>query len=110
MNQQAEGKGTKKKKSSEDRTVILSDEYLSESGVQGGKIIAEQIVLGSLLFGISLLIVGLFSLCYMFFIVGFPKDMPILLILLSPQSIALIIGLLLTIGGYFIYRDKQRKK
>ena len=37
-----------KEKSAEDNTVIMSDEYLSESGVQGGKVIGEHIVLGSL--------------------------------------------------------------
>ena len=46
-----------KKTSEEDNTIILSDDYLSESGVQGGKIIAEHIVIGSLLFGIPFLII-----------------------------------------------------
>ena len=96
--------------SKEDRTVILSDRYLSESGVQGGKIIGEHLALGSFLFGGSLFVIGLFSLFYMVFIVGYPTDVPLVLIILSPQSLATIIGLILLIGGYFVYKDKHGKK
>lgn len=88
----------------------MSDEYLSESGVQGGKIIAEHLTLSCFIFGIPFIIIGLFSLLYMVFIVGFPKDIPMILILFGPQSLILIIGLLLIIGGYFSYRDNYNKK
>lgn len=36
----------------EDKTVIISDKYLSESGTQGGNIIGEKIVLFSFIIGI----------------------------------------------------------
>ena len=95
-----------KKTSEEDRTVIMSDEYLSESGVQGGKIIAEHIVIGSLIFGIPFLIMGLIGL-FMVFGLGFPaaNTANILLMLLFT-----VIGLLLNIGAYNIYRTKHPKK
>jgi hypothetical protein len=98
------------KASKEDRTVIRSDKYLSESGVQGGKIIGEHLALGSFIFGASFFIIGLFSLCYMVFVIGYSRDMPLILIFLSPQSLATMIGLLLLIGGFFVYKDKHRKK
>ncbi|HVQ01014.1 MAG TPA: hypothetical protein VMT57_05820 [Candidatus Thermoplasmatota archaeon] len=88
----------------------MSDKYLSESGYQGGKIIGEHIVFVSFIFGFSLLIVGLFSLFYLLFVTGFPEEMPLILILLSPQSLAIIIGLLSITGGYFIYRNKHSNK
>ena len=55
-----------------DKTVIMSDKYISESGVQGGKIIGEHIVLGSLIFGIPFLIMGLYSLFSMLFGFWYP--------------------------------------
>jgi hypothetical protein len=95
-----------KKKSEEDRTVIMSDEYLSESGVQGGKVIGEHIVLGSLLFGISFLIIGLYALISMLFGFGFPTNTAVIILVL----LVIVIGVLLIIGGCFAYRDRHRKK
>jgi hypothetical protein len=95
-----------KKTSKEDNTVIMSDEYLSESGVQGGKIIGEHIVLGSLIFGIPFLIMGLTGL-FMLFGLGFPAANTANIILMLLLT---VIGLLLIIGGYDIYRTKHPKK
>lgn len=92
-----------------DNTAIMSDKYLSESGVQGGKIIGEKLALFSFIFGIPLLIIGMWSLFNMLFVSGFPKDMLIILIILGPQSWAIIIGLLAIIGGFSIYRAKHVK-
>ncbi len=94
-----------KKTAAEDRTVILSDDYVSESGVQGGKIIGEHLVVGSLLFGISFLIIGLYAVFSMVFGFGFPKYTANIIATL----LLFFIGLLLIIGGYFIYRDKHIK-
>jgi len=95
----------------EDRTVIMSDEYLRESGVQGGKIIAEHIVLGFLIFGIAFLIIGLFAFFGMLFGTGYHTvTTNIVLVLVSPPVLAIVIGSLLIIGGYFIHRDKDSKK
>jgi len=95
-----------KKTSEEDNTVIISDQYLSESGIQGGKIIGEHIVLGSLIVGIPFLIMGLIGL-FMIFGLGHPaaNTANILLMLLLT-----VIGLLLIIGTYNIYRKKHVKK
>ena len=97
----------KKKTVKEDNTVIMSDKYLSESGVQGGKVIGEHIVLGSFIGGIPLLCIGLYALAGMLFGFAFP----------SPNTAGIIgallvtvIGLLLVIGGFSLYRDKHVKK
>ena len=98
-----------KKASEKDNTVIMSDKYISESEVQGGKIISEKLELGCFIIGILLFSIGIFIQFYMLFFTGFPNDWPIILYLFSPQSLAIIIGLLLIISGYFIYRDKHIK-
>ena len=87
----------------------MSDDYVSESGVQGGKIIAEHLALGCFLVGIPFFLIGVFSLCYMLFVGGLPEALSGILILFSPQSLATIIGASLIIGGYFVYRDQHRK-
>jgi hypothetical protein len=98
--------GMGKEKSAEDNTVIMSDEYLSESGVQGGKIIGEHIVLGSLIVGIPFLIMGLIGL-FMLFGLGFPAANTANIILMLLLT---VMGLLLIIGAYNIYRTKHVKK
>jgi len=100
-----------KKRVGEDRTVILSDEYLSESGVQGGKILGEHLALGCFIFGIPLLLIGLYGLIIMLFGNGYHTNTTnIVLMLVAPPVIVVVIGLLLIISGYFIYRDKHGKK
>ncbi len=95
-----------KKSLKDNSTIIKSDKYLSESGVQGGKIIGEHIVLGSLIFGIPLLIMGLIGL-FMLFGLEYPtiNTANIIVVLLLT-----IIGILLILGGYNIYRIKNTKK
>lgn len=90
-----------------DKTVIMSDKYISESGVQGGKIIGEHIVLGSLIFGIPFLIMGLYLLFSMLFGFWYPINTAVLIVAL----LVTIIGLLLIIGAYniYIYRIKYTK-
>ena len=95
-----------KKTSEEDKTVIMSDKYLRESGVQGGKIIGEHIALGSFIFGIPFLIIGLIALIGMLFGFGFPTHTAGIIVAL----LVTVIGLLLVIGGYNIYRTKHVKK
>jgi hypothetical protein len=90
-----------KKTSEKDNTVILSDKYISESGVQGGKIIGEYIVLFSFLFGIPFFIMGLFLL----FGFGFPPNTAVII----GALLFFVIGLLLIIGGYFMYKDKHAR-
>ena len=89
-----------------DKTVITSDKFISESGVQGGKILGEHIVLGSLIFGIPFLIIGIYGLISIIFDLGFPNNMATIILVL----IVFIIGLLLIIGAYNIYRNKNVKK
>jgi hypothetical protein len=93
----------KKENTEKDRTVILSDDYLSESGVQGGKIIGEHLVLGSFIFGFSFLIIGLYVLVSMVFGLGFPTNTALIILVI----LVITMGLLLTIGGYFIWSTKH---
>jgi hypothetical protein len=94
-----------KKTSKEDHTVIMSDKYLSESGVQGGKVVGEHLALGSLILGIPFLIIGLYALINMSFGWGFPTHTAGIIAAL----LVTVIGLLLVIGGCSIYRDKHAK-
>ncbi|MCJ7570671.1 MAG: hypothetical protein MUO82_02175 [Candidatus Thermoplasmatota archaeon] len=92
------------KKTSENYN-IESDKYIRESGVQGGKIIGENLALGSFIFGIPFLIMGLYALISMLF--GFWS--PINTAGIIGALLLTFIGLLLIIGGYFIYRVKHVK-
>ena len=89
-----------------DNTVIMSDKYISESGAQGGKVIGEQIVLVSFIIGIPLLTIGTYALLNILFGWGFPTNNAVIILVL----LVFIIGLLMTIGGYSIYRTKNVKK
>ena len=94
-----------KETSKEDHTVIMSDKYISESGVQGGKVKAEHIALGSFIIGIPMLIIGLYAIISMLFNYGFPTHVAGIIAAL----LVTVIGLLLVIGGYNIYRTKHLK-
>jgi len=84
---------------------IESDKYIRESGVQGGKVIGENLALGSFIFGVPFLIMGLYAIFNMFFGFGFPTNTADVIAAL----LVTIIGLLLIIGGYNIYRAKHGK-
>ena len=92
-----------KKTSKDDKTVIMSDKYLSESGTQGGKIIGEKLALGSFIIGFPLLIIGLYAIINMLLGLGFPTHSAGIIAAL----LVTVIGLLLVIGGYNIYRTKH---
>jgi len=84
---------------------IESDKYIRESGVQGGKVIGENLALGSFIFGIPFLIMGLYALFSMLFGFGFPTNTAGII----GALLIIVIGLLLIIGGYNIYRAKHGK-
>jgi hypothetical protein len=92
-----------KKKS---HSVIMADKYLSESGIQGGKIVANKISLASLIVGIPFFIIGVFALIGMVFNLGFPSNPAIIIAAL----LLTIIGLLLIIGAYTISKTKKDSK
>ena len=94
-----------KKTSKEDKTVIMSDKYLSESGVHGGKIVGEHLALGSFIIGIPFLITGLIALFFILFGLWSTTNTAGIIATL----LVTVIGLLLIIGGYSIYRDKHFK-
>jgi len=70
-----------------------------ESGVQGGKIMAEYIMLFSFILGIPFFIMGMFIL----FGFGFPPNTAVII----GAILLFVIGLLLIIGGYFMYKDQH---
>lgn len=94
---------TTKKTKGADRTVILSDDYVRESGLQGGKIIGEHLALGCVLIGIPFFVIGVSALIIMVFRVGFPSNTAVIIL----AFLISVIGLLLSIGGYSIYKDAQ---
>jgi hypothetical protein len=91
--------------SEENNTTIKSDKYLSESGVQGGKIIGEHLSLGCFIMGIPFFIIGLYALLNMLFGFGYPANTAIII----GALLAFVIGLLLIIAGYSIHRAKHVK-
>lgn len=92
------------KSSKDKRSVIMSDKYLSESGIQGGKVLGDHISLLSIIVGIPFLIIG--SIALLGILPGYPTH------LAGTIGAVLVaaIGLLLVIGGYNIYTTKQDKK
>ena len=93
-----------KKTLKEDKTVIMSDKYLSESGVQGGKIVGEHLALGSFIVGIPFFIIGMITLFRILFDF-FTTNTAVII----AAFLVTVIGLLLITGGYFIYKDKYVK-
>ncbi len=92
-----------KKSSSNKRSVIMSDKYVSESGLQGGKAISDHISLLSLIIGIPLLLIGIYGMLNMVLGWGYPTNGPIFIMVV----LVLIIGLLMTLGGYSLYKKKN---
>ncbi len=79
---------------------IIMHKDIKEAGLQGGKVIGDKLSLLAFIIGIPMLIIGLYSLFNMLFGFGFPINMAIIILILLVN----VVGLLLIIGGYFIYR------
>ena len=73
---------------------------IKEAGLEGGKVIGNNLSLFSFIIGIPLLIIGLYAIISMLFDFGFPINMATIILVFLVN----VIGLLLIIGGYFIYR------
>ena len=81
-----------------ERDVIMHKD-LKESGLQGGKVIGNNLSLISFIIGMPLLILGIYGLIMLF---GFGYNLNLANIILV--ILVIIIGALLTIGGYIIHR------
>lgn len=79
---------------------IIMHEDIKTSGLQGGKIIGDKIVLFSFVLGIPLFLLGIYSMISMLFNLGFPVNSANIILML----IVLSIGSLMIIGGYFLYK------
>jgi len=82
-----------------ERDIIMQDD-LKESGIQGGKVLADKLALFSFIIGIPILIIGLYASFNM--ILGWGFDVNIATIILV--IIINVLGLLLILGGYNIHR------
>ena len=68
--------------------------------MEGGKAIGDKLSILAFIIGIPLLLIGLYALFSMLFGFGFPINLATIILILLVNAI----GLLLIIGGYFIYR------
>ena len=82
---------------------IIMHKDIKESGLQGGKVLGDNLSLFAFIIGIPLLIIGLYSIFNMVFGFGFPVNMANMILAL----LATIMGLLLIIGGYYLYKDRM---
>jgi len=77
---------------------IIMHEDIKVSGLQGGKVLGDNLALFSFIMGIPLLLIGLYGLFNMILDLGFPMNSATLIIVF----IVLSLGSLFTIGGYFL--------
>ena len=82
-----------------ERDIVFSRD-IKEAGLEGGKAIGDKLSILSFIIGIPLLLIGLYALFSMLFGFGFPINLATIILVLLVNAI----GLLLIIGGYFIYR------
>lgn len=96
-----EGPKQKKKpwKTRKERDIKFSED-IKESSIQGGKAIGNNLALLSFIIGIPLLLIGLYSLVNLIFGQWTSINTAIIIGILLVN----IIGILLIIGGYFIYK------
>ena len=78
---------------------IIMHKDVKDSGLQGGKVIGNKLSLLSFIIGIPLFSIGLYAIFNMLFVFGFPINMATIILVILVN----VIGLLLIIGGYFIY-------
>ena len=99
------GLGTTKVKKKSWKTRMERDikfsKDIKEAGLEGGKVIGNNLSLFSFIIGIPLLIIGLYAIISMLFGFGFPLNMATIILVFLVN----VIGLLLIIGGYFIYNS-----
>jgi len=79
---------------------IIMHKDIKESGLQGGKVIGDKLSLLAFIIGIPMLIIGMYPLFSILLGFDFPINLANIILILLVN----VIGLLLIIGGYFIYR------
>ncbi len=79
---------------------IIMHKDIKEAGLQGGKVIGDKLSLLAFIIGIPMLIIGMYPLFSILLGFGFPINLANIILILLVN----VIGLLLIIGGYFIYR------
>ncbi len=87
------------KSAADKRGVMMSDKYLSESGLQGGKVLGIHMWLVCFVVGIPFFIVGLIALVGVSFEVGFPTNSAFVF----ASVLVTVIGALLIFSGYSLH-------
>ena len=91
---------TKPWKNKIERDIIMHDD-IRVSGLQGGKVLGNNMALFSFILGIPLLLTGLYGLFNMILGLGFPINSATIILVL----IVLSLGSLFTLGGYFLCKN-----
>lgn len=81
----------------------MSDKYLSESGLQGGKVLGKHMYLVCFVLGIPFLGIGLIALVGIAFEFGFPSNSAFVL----ASVLITVIGGLLVFSGYSLCQSKE---
>ena len=84
-----------------ERDIILHRD-IKKSGLQGGKVIGDNLFLLSFIIGLPLFFIGLYAILSIILGLGFPSNLATIILVI----IATIIGLIMCIGGYFLYKGK----
>jgi hypothetical protein len=79
---------------------IIMHKDLKKAGLQGGKVMGDNLALLAVILGIPILIIGLYPIFSILLGFGFPLNLANIILILLVNAI----GLLLIIGGYLIFR------
>jgi hypothetical protein len=93
-------KGKKKSWKTRIERDIIQHRDIKESGLQGGKGIGDNLPLLSFIIGLPLFLIGLYAIISIIFGFGFPLNLATSILVI----IVTTIGLIMCIGGYFIYK------
>jgi len=91
------------KSAGDKRGVMMSDKYLSESGLQGGKVLGIHLWLVCLVGGIPFFSIGVIALIGVVFEVGFPTNSAFVF----ASVLLTVIGALLMFSAYSLHYSKE---
>lgn len=80
-----------------ERDVAFSED-VKVSGIQGGKVLGNNLALFSFIIGIPLLLIGVLSILNITLGLGIPTNSAVIILVL----IVTAIGSMMTLGGYFL--------
>lgn len=98
-----ENSSMNQKSAGDKRGVMMSDKYLSESGLQGGKVLGIHLWLVCLVGGIPFFSIGVIALIGVVFEVGFPTNSAFVF----ASVLLTVIGALLMFSAYSLHYSKE---